>query len=1196
MLNKSLFNKAHTGHRYLWFAILCGWLGGVLVVVQAALLSRIVFRVFLEHAGRQAVWESMLWLLGVILLRGISVWISEISANQAAVRVKTDIRQTLFRQLLRLGPGYTRGQRAGELTNTLLEGVEALDAYFREYLPQLAQAVVIPLTVLIFVFPVDLISGLIFLVTAPLIPLFMSLIGSLADRQSRRQWQSQSRISAYFYDVLRGLSTLKLSGQSRAQIQIITRLSEQFREATMRVLRVAFLSALVLELLTTLSTALIAVGVGLRLLHGQVDFQSAFFILLLAPEFYLPLRLLGSRFHAGVSGLSAAERILHILDLQPEIEVSCPTPAPDVCPNHPPEIRLEGIAYRYPGETRSALLNLNLHIPSAARVAIVGPTGSGKSTLAALLLGLIRPTQGRILIDGRQCESLNSSEWRARVAWLPQTPYLFNDTVAANLRLAKPAASLPELRTASRLARADEFILNLPQGYQTILGEMEVQLSGGQAHRLALGRALLKDASLLVLDEPTAHLDPLLETDLSAALDAHASGRTVVTIAHRLATVTRADFIIVLSDGQVIQTGTHQELMAQPGLYRQMVQAGGFLDTAKCFGDEPAEALPLRLEATTPATRVKTRPPAKIPTRKLIQQLAGFLRAEIGQVVLAVLLGAATVLSGIGLMTTSAYLIARAALLPTIAEIQVAVVGVRFFGLARGVFRYLERLVTHQTTFRLLSRLRVWFYRQLEPLAPAGLEKQHSADLFGRMLADINQLESFFVRGVAPPLVALTVALILLPIFGQAHRSLSLILLIFLLLGGIGIPWLARRLSLSAGAAWIASRALLYRALGEAVHGLAELLVYNQGDTFLKRLQRLSASTFSAQSRLAGINGLTGGLMVWLNLGCMWSILFVSIPLVEAGIFDGITLAVILLASLASFEAIQNLPQAASALESSLQSASRLMEVLETPPPVSEPEKPAPLPDTFDLQVKRLTFRYPGVEIPVLQEISFRFTEGESLAIVGPSGAGKTTLLRLLYRFWQAPPGSIYLGGKDLRLYASADVRRLFAVLPQRVYLFNASLRENLTIARPRATQAELEWACAQAQLLPFIQGLPDGFDTQLGESGIRLSGGERQRLAIARTLLQDAPVLILDEPISGLDTITEASLWDTLRALIAGRTTLLVTHRLMNLDWVDRILVLDQGRLVESGDHRELLRAGGLYTQMYAAQQPAVSISLSRG
>ena len=572
--------------------------------------------------------------------------------------------------------------------------------------------------------------------------------------------------------------------------------------------------------------------------------------------------------------------------------------------------------------------------------------------------------------------------------------------------------------------------------------------------------------------------------------------------------------------------------------------------------------------------------------RQTFARLLGIAAPLRWQMALSVLLGVATVGSSIGLMGTSAFIIASAALQPPLADLQVAIVGVRFFGIARGVFRYLERLVSHGVTFRLLAELRVWFYERIEPLAPARLQTRHSGDLLARIVGDIETLEDFYVRVIAPPLVALLVALGTALFVARFDVRLALILLGALAFTGIGVTVLIRALSREPGRRTIEARAELSAQTVAGVQGLPDLLAFGQAEMQGARIDALSEKLHRAQVALARVEGLhtaLGSLLTWLTV---LAVLLVGIPLVRVGQINGVQLTVLLLVTMASFEAVLPLPLAAQKLESSLQAGRRLFELADAEPAVREPAAPVPLPARYDLSVRDVSFRYePGAEL-ALRGVSFDLPEGRRVAVVGPSGAGKSTLANLLLRFWEPDAGRISLGGVDVRDLAPDDARRAFGMIQQDTHLFNATLRDNLLMARPDATEAEMIDAARRAQIHDFIQSLPDGYETWAGEMGVRLSGGERQRLAIARALLRGAPILLLDEPTANLDALAERAVLETIFAAAGGQSVLLITHRLVGLEAVDEIIVMDRGEIVERGQHADLIaRPGGLYRRLWELQ-----------
>jgi ATP-binding cassette subfamily C protein CydCD len=1188
-------------------AILCGLGGGLLIVGQAGLVSLVVGQVFLEGDDLSQVSDLMAVLVLVIGLRAGLAWLSSFSARQAAVRLVSELRQRLLSHLFALGPLALRKEQTGELVNTLTAGMDALQVYFGQYLPQVALAALVPLAFLVFIFPLDTLSGLILLLTAPLIPVFMFLIGKQGERLTRRQWNALSQMSAFFLDILQGLETLKMLGRSQAQAASIAQVNDRYRLVTFKVMRVTFLSALALELVATLSTAVVAVEVGLRLLFGRLEFEQAFFVLLLAPDFYLPLRSLGARFHAGMAGVTAAGRIFELLEqvkdeggrMKDEDQPSSFNLQPSSL-ILPPSLSFRNISFSY-GPGRQALHGVSFELPAGKTVALVGPSGAGKSTLADLLLRFSAPDEGEILVNGIPLPSIPAGEWRSRLAWVAQSARLFYGTVEENIRLGKPQAGREQVVQAAMQAHAHQFIQSFPRGYQTMLGERGVRLSAGQAQRIALARAFLLDAPLILLDEATANLDPGTDDLLQESIHRLLRGRTGLLIAHRLGTALKADHVVVLDNGRVVEQSSPHDLLERGGVLAGMVAEKKLAHPRSLLprmghawhGPPPS---PLPREGTGAGKHQDAHPAGE---ERVFTRLLALLQPYWGLVGLSVLLGTLTVLSGVGLLAVSAYLISYAALAPSIAELQVAVVGVRFFGITRGLFRYLERLVSHDLTLRLLGSLRLQFYRQLEPLAPARLQRYRSGDLLQRIGADINHLEGFYVRAIAPVLEACLVGLVVGGFFSRYSLDFTLAWWIVMAVGGIGLPLFMRLAGRGPGKGQVLARAALQATLVESLQGMPDLVAFGAQDRQVKkalgqaeRLDRMQLHMSSLESWQAALSGLVAQ-------SGMWLILFLGIQQVAAGELPGVLLASLALAAAASFEALAPLPQAAQVLEGDLAAGQRLFEIVAAPPETPASQDLLPLPDSLDVEVQSLGFAYPpefepgqAVNRPgappgwELRGIAFSLPAGKKLAVVGASGCGKTSLARLLLGFWQPTLGGVYLAGQPLQRYDQQEWRRQVAVVPQDPYLFNASLRDNLLLTRPAATSGQVETALEMAQLLEWAKSLPQGLDTPLGEFGMQLSGGERQRAAIARALLQDASILILDEPTANLDIHTERRVLETILSAAADRSLVLITHRLVGLDRMDEILVLSDGEIVERGTLDELLAYPGHFRRMWEIQQ----------
>jgi ATP-binding cassette, subfamily C, bacterial CydD len=567
-MNRELLRQVKPARIFLICTIALGMLGAIATIVQMLSLSLVVDRVFLSGESLEGVRTLLLLLLGAVVLRSGLLWLREIVAQRGAVRVKNELREHLFAHLMRLGPTYTRGERTGELAATAVEGVERLDAYVGRYLPQMALSVFVPLLIFAYLLSVDPVSAVLLLATAPAIPVLMILVGSHAEKHMQGQWAALSRMSAHFLDVLQGLPTLKIFGRGAAERERVAEVSDEFRERTLKVLRYAFLSGFVLEFIATLSIALVAVALGVRLLMGNIPFEAAFLVLLLAPEFFRPLRELGVHRHTGMEGKTSADRIFEILATpEPPSKVTDATTRP----SGPFNIEFNEVGYGYPGSERPALFGIDLTLPAGTCTALVGRSGAGKSTLVNLLVRFLDPDTGRITANGIPIGELSVEGWRENVALVPQRPHLFYGSVLENIRLARPTATREEIERAAELAGVSEFVERLPRGYDTKVGERGVRLSGGEAQRVAIARAFLKDAPVLVMDESTSSLDPESERLIGDALVRLMRDRTVLVIAHRLNTVYRADRIAVLQAGLLAETGPHAELIERGGPYARLV-------------------------------------------------------------------------------------------------------------------------------------------------------------------------------------------------------------------------------------------------------------------------------------------------------------------------------------------------------------------------------------------------------------------------------------------------------------------------------------------------------------------------------------------------------------------------------------------------------------------------------------------------
>jgi ATP-binding cassette, subfamily C, bacterial CydD len=535
-LDRRLLRQARPARGYLALTIVLGLAGAVLILFQADLLSRALAGAA-QGTGIGALAGVLTGLAAVVAGRAVAAAGGETAALRASAAVKSALRRRLSAHVLRLGPQWLGGQQAGEITTLATKGLDGLDAYFSRYLPRLVLAVAIPLAVLVRVAMADWLSAVVIAVTLPLVPVFAMLIGWHTRAQTQHQWRLLARLGGHFLDVVAGLPTLKLFGRAGAQAEVIKTVAEAHRKATMTTLRVAFLSALALELTAALATALVAVEIGLRLLAGHVGYQTALLVLLLTPEAYLPLRNAGAEFHASADGSAAAQRAFEILDTPPAVDDGAAAgdggaPAGADADLRRDEIAFLAVSLTYPGRSGPALHDVSLTIGPGEHIVVTGPSGAGKSSLLALLLGFAVPSGGTITVGGSEPAATGTRRWREQIAWVPQHPHLFAGTVASNIALGQPEARREDVVAAARLAAADGFIRQLPLGYDTPLTEDGRSFSAGQRQKIALARAFLRQAPVLLLDEPTAHLDPASAESVLSAIWTQLPGRTVILISH----------------------------------------------------------------------------------------------------------------------------------------------------------------------------------------------------------------------------------------------------------------------------------------------------------------------------------------------------------------------------------------------------------------------------------------------------------------------------------------------------------------------------------------------------------------------------------------------------------------------------------------------------------------------------------------
>ena len=1120
--------------------------------------------------------------LGIaIIVRLLAHYVQEAIANRLGSAVKASFRERALAHMFKLGVQHK--ERHGDVIHMLTDGLEQVDAYVARYIPQILYAIMIPLIMGIAIVDTLPIIGIILIVTVPLIPFFMILIGKQADRLNKEQWERMSFLSGHFLDVLQGITTLKLFGRAKDQIKVIGRLSEEFKDSTLRVLRVAFLSALVLELVSTISTALIAVYLGLTLLDGEIPFFSAFFILLLAPEFYTPFRQLGAAFHTGMAGKTSILKYEEFMNRQP----SLPVGGQSQLHGDIQAIEIKDLTFTYK-DSENGIQHISLEAKRNYPIMLVGESGAGKSTIAHIIGGFLTAPKGSVTIDGLDLCDIDIEWWRQQITYVSQHPHIMKGTLRDVLSFGMNVSD-EEIIEACKEVQLLDVINRQQDGLDTVISEGGLGLSGGERQRVALVRAFLRKGQVLILDEVTAHLDVKTEAIISSAIKRLMDNKIVIIIGHRLQTMHWASTLYVLKHGRIIQQGSYAKLLSVDGYFKDLVTSGlgefsstieEQLKTEKSFSLEHREEIDPSICVDNQDAYVLGQDTIQTPevsTSKTGIQgwklLFTVLSPAKWSLVLALIFTFLTVFMNVGLLTVSAWLLASAALQPGLTYLSLAIVGVRFFGVSRAVCRYFERYTSHRMAFQGLYGLRVWFYAHLEPLAPAILKRFGAGDMLGRIMGDIEVLQFFYLRTLIPPAAA--IALTILVAYGVSTIDNSLVAPIVLaaFILGLVLPLVVyahNKQSLTA----IGPQQGEYKSLlSDTMDSLEDVISYGNEQLVYDRIQHMM-STVDANKGIIE-RGMNLGNTLFLG-GVQITVVIVAILAANAltGAWASVMVAVAAIGTQAWFEALQPMIAAVHHGAESKVATSRLIALADEPIPVVEPNAPKPFNANREITFTDVSFGY-DAHRRIYEHLRLDIKQGQSIAIVGASGSGKTTLFNMLERLYDYG-GSIHVGDVELKDISIDTWRNTLGTITQDTYIFHASFEDNIRLARPDASEADLEYAIDCASLRSVVERLPDGIHTIVGSGGHGLSGGERQRVALARLFLRNPQIVLLDEPLEGLDQVTRKALHRDLMEYVKDKTCLYITHQLEGLEQMDRILFMDKGQIIEDGTYEELIALRG--------------------
>ena len=1165
-------------------SVLIGMIAAALGVIRLALLGWLIGLIFLGQSADELVMPIIFAAL-VMLMRGIFEHWRTMTAHETSAIVQKQLRRRLFDKIVSLGPGYTGRQRSGELVLTLVDGIEQLETYFGEYLPQLFISALTPLMIFAFVAFLDFPVALILLVAA-----FVSLAAPSAwhkfdTKRSLERQQAYAAFASDFLDGIQGLSTLKSFGQSGSRTELLKKRSFELFRSTMWVLATNSLSRGITDTSIAVGAAA-GLGYGAyRTMAGEMELTTLLIILMMGVEIFRPLRDLRTVLHQGMVGLSAAQGVYKILDAQP---VVLEESSGNSTTRLEPSIDFDSVSFSYPEHSHIVHNCLNFNISKGERVGIVGSSGCGKSSIVKLLLRFHDPGQGSISIGGKDLRNITLDQLRREISVVHQDTFLFHGTIEENIRMGNPEASETEITDAARNANIHEFVTTLPDRYKTIIGEKGIKLSGGQRQRIAIARALLRDTPILILDEALSAVDAENEYVIQQALDGLMKNRTTLVLAHRLSSIIKCDRILVMDQGRVVESGHHEALMKKDGIYSALmneqvreaelkelvngeeesmfVNNGTVEQIDESLRDLPTEGI-IKAEG--------------LNWKQLIVELMRHIMPWKGRLLLTFCFGVLRVLAFIGVGIFSALIVLA---LKNGTDFTFQLTGLMVVASLSGILHWIESWVAHDMAFRLLAEMRINVFRKLDKLAPAYLVRRRTGDLMGIATQDVELVEYFFAHTVAPVFVSIIIPLAVITFMTTVSFWMALTLLPFLLAVGFSPLLMRGKVDRLGSKAREAAGELSAHAI-DTIQGIAEIVAFQQGFNRGKVFEELTNRHISLRLPFFRELTLQTTLLEVLTGWGGLAVVCTGALLTANGSFDAGLLPLLTILAMSAFLPVSEIAQIGRQLADTL-GATRRVYALENEPVViadGDGEASSDLSSGFSFQ--NVSFSYPGRSIRVLQNLNFEIPVGKTLALVGPSGAGKTSLAQLLMRFWDPDKGFISLNGIELRDYKLEDLRSRIALVAQDTYLFNNSLRENILVAKPDATDTELSEAVKLSALSEVVESMPDGLETIVGERGASLSGGQRQRVAIARAFLKDAPFLILDEATSHLDALSEHTVHKALNLLKTNRTTIIIAHRLSTIRDADRIIVLNEGRMVETGTHKELLQKTGLYRQLVSKQ-----------
>jgi len=1152
MIDKNLLRLLGKNKRYLFLIVALMVLSMLAGVAVTACIVRLVEN---TASGLTRTWGIYFIVAGIfVVLRFIFDYLAGTFKDTLGRSARKDLRAKAYDKITRLGASSTDGLGMAGLTQVCLEGIEQLDLYYSSYIPQFFYCMLAPFILFFICLPVCPEAAVVLILLVPLIPVSIIAVSKYAKKIFAKYWDKYISMGGEFLDGVSGLEVLKVFRADGLWHKRLNESSEEFRKVTMKVLIMQLASTTIMDTVAYGGAALGITAAILSMNYWGISPYNALFIVLVAVDFFLPLRAFGSAFHVAMNGASAGKKLMSLLE-RPETswgEADVPNQEQGIT------LKLEDVNFSYDSDTE-VIKEMSLTFEPGKLTGIVGRSGCGKSTIVGLLDGRLQPLSGSVTANGADIFSFAGESYYSHLAVISYNTYLFHESVWDNFRLACPGITEEKVYEALAAVQMDS-VIRERGGLTSIISEDSSNLSGGQRQRLCLAIALAADRDVYILDEATSNIDIDSERIIMQAVKSLARTKTVIVISHRLENVRDASRIYFIEDGHVAQQGSHDELMSFNGGYKEMYETQKALEfngsaeaeavaISGSMGDEPNSSP--KTEENPPPQQSRKKPR---PWPVIVGKLLSLIGSLTGIIFLAVINGSVGAILALCVTLMGAVAVAKTLGASVTLSYGAIIAMCIIFGVLRGALRFAEQYSNHYIAFKMLAVLRDKLFGALRKLCPAKLETKEKGSVIAMITSDIETLEVFYAHTISPVCIALVNGVfVMLFVSVTANVKIALTALLGYIVIGIIEPVIFQKINRESGVRYRGMFASFNAYFLDSIKGIRELIRFGGDKARKEEVNRRSDELLKEAKKIkrqAVLSACTGALSVSVFiLLSLWT----GLNEVTVGKLDVGTMLIGVVAVFGSFGPVISLANLPANLTQTFASGDRVLDIMQEEPLVKEITEGEDF-EFEKLSVEDLKFSYPQSKETVLRDISFSVNKGEIVGIVGQSGCGKSTLLKLLLRFFPKNAGQILYNGTDIEKIRTVSLLRNVAMVSQNTYLFNVTVRENLLLAKPDATDDELHEACRMASIDDFIKDLPEGYDTPVGELGERLSAGERQRIGLARAFLSGAELILLDEPTSNVDSMNEGIILRSLEAQKNKKTFILISHRESTMAIADRV------------------------------------------